>query len=173
MESLVDISLTVSPIIDANDKIIGASKIARDISDRKRAEQTLREQAEIIETVNRLGQTLAAELDLHKLVQAVIDAATDISAARFGSLFYNVLNEKVESHMRCAFSGPYSEVLAQFPMPRTMDIFAPGFKREGTVLTRGCEEGSALRQELPLLPNAGRPPSCNELFGRTYYFSLR
>jgi PAS domain S-box-containing protein len=35
--ALVDISLTVSPIIEADGTIIGASKIARDISERKRA----------------------------------------------------------------------------------------------------------------------------------------
>jgi PAS domain S-box-containing protein len=35
--TLVDISLTVSPIIEADGTIIGASKIARDISERKRA----------------------------------------------------------------------------------------------------------------------------------------
>ncbi|HLO47037.1 MAG TPA: PAS domain S-box protein, partial [Kamptonema sp.] len=37
----IDISLTVSPIKDATGKIVGASKIARDISDRKRAEAAL------------------------------------------------------------------------------------------------------------------------------------
>ena len=37
--SPVDVSLTVSPIVDANGNIIGISKIARDISARKRAEQ--------------------------------------------------------------------------------------------------------------------------------------
>jgi len=36
--SEVDISLTVSPVRDKSGKVIGASKIARDISDRKRAE---------------------------------------------------------------------------------------------------------------------------------------
>jgi PAS domain S-box-containing protein len=36
--SLVDISLTVSPIVDADGVIVGASKIARDISERRRAE---------------------------------------------------------------------------------------------------------------------------------------
>lgn len=41
-ETLVDISLTVSPIFDAQGKIIGASKIARDISRLKRAEEKLR-----------------------------------------------------------------------------------------------------------------------------------
>ncbi|MCV3739513.1 PAS domain S-box protein [Rhizobium sp. TRM96647] len=35
--TLIDISLTISPIRDSEGKIIGASKIARDISERKRA----------------------------------------------------------------------------------------------------------------------------------------
>jgi PAS domain S-box-containing protein len=39
----LDISLTVSPVRDANGKIIGASKIARDITERKRIERALRE----------------------------------------------------------------------------------------------------------------------------------
>ena len=37
------ISLTVSPIIDARERIVGASKIARDITERKRSEEALRE----------------------------------------------------------------------------------------------------------------------------------
>ena len=37
--SLVDISLTVSPLKDADGRIIGASKIARDITERKRAQE--------------------------------------------------------------------------------------------------------------------------------------
>ena len=40
---LIDISLTVSPIRDGEGRIIGASKIARDITDRKRIERELRE----------------------------------------------------------------------------------------------------------------------------------
>jgi two-component system CheB/CheR fusion protein len=40
---LLDISLTVSPLFDGQGGIAGASKIARDISERKRAEQALRD----------------------------------------------------------------------------------------------------------------------------------
>jgi PAS domain S-box-containing protein len=40
--SLVDISLTISPIRNAAGKVIGASKIARDITERKRADDALR-----------------------------------------------------------------------------------------------------------------------------------
>ncbi|WP_051195810.1 PAS domain-containing sensor histidine kinase [Meiothermus rufus] len=42
----IDISLTVSPVRDASGRIIGASKVARDITERKRAEQALRESEE-------------------------------------------------------------------------------------------------------------------------------
>lgn len=39
----VDISLTISPVRDGAGRVIGASKIARDITERKRAERALRE----------------------------------------------------------------------------------------------------------------------------------
>ena len=39
--SLLDISLTVSPVRDGSGRIVGASKIARDITDRKEAERKL------------------------------------------------------------------------------------------------------------------------------------
>jgi PAS domain S-box-containing protein len=40
--SLIDVSLTVSPVKDAQNKVIGASKIARDISERRRSEEQIR-----------------------------------------------------------------------------------------------------------------------------------
>lgn len=40
---LIDVSLTVSPIFDSRGRIIGASKISRDISQQKRVEQALRD----------------------------------------------------------------------------------------------------------------------------------
>jgi PAS domain S-box-containing protein len=52
--SPLDISLTVSPVRDAKGKIVGASKIARDISDRRAAEAKLRE------SQRRLEELLAA-----------------------------------------------------------------------------------------------------------------
>jgi PAS domain S-box-containing protein len=39
----INISLTVSPVRDGAGRVVGASKIARDITDRKRAEEALRE----------------------------------------------------------------------------------------------------------------------------------
>jgi PAS domain S-box-containing protein len=42
----IDVSVTISPISDATGKIVGASKIARDITARKQAEEVLRESEE-------------------------------------------------------------------------------------------------------------------------------
>jgi PAS domain S-box-containing protein len=57
--SEVHISLTVSPIIDGHGNVIGASKIARDISEEKRAEQALRQALEFQEAVvSNMGEGL-------------------------------------------------------------------------------------------------------------------
>ena len=41
--TLVEVSLTVSPVRDAAGRVVGASKIARDITERRRAERVARE----------------------------------------------------------------------------------------------------------------------------------
>ena len=47
--SLIDISVTISPLRDAEGNIVGASKVARDISEQKRAEEELRIAATVFE----------------------------------------------------------------------------------------------------------------------------
>ena len=60
--SLIEVSLTVSPIRDERGRVIGASKILRDISDRKRIEQSLL-QAEKIAATGRMAATIAHEIN--------------------------------------------------------------------------------------------------------------
>jgi PAS domain S-box-containing protein len=59
---LIDVSLTISPIRGANGRIIGTSKILRDISGRKRMEQSLL-QAEKIAATGRMAATIAHEIN--------------------------------------------------------------------------------------------------------------
>lgn len=51
--SLVDVSLTISPLRDVSGAVVGASKIMRDISERKRAEQALRRSNIELEQINK------------------------------------------------------------------------------------------------------------------------
>ncbi|HEX5733236.1 MAG TPA: ATP-binding protein [Blastocatellia bacterium] len=104
-----------------------------EIGARKSIEDSLREQTEIIETINRVGQTLSAELDLKKLVQALTDAATELTGARFGSFFYNVLDSRGASYMLYTLSGVPIEHFVHFPMPRATDMFGPTFRGEGVI----------------------------------------
>jgi PAS domain S-box-containing protein len=59
---LLNVSLTVSPMRDETGKITGASKILRDISNRKRIEQSLL-QAEKIAAAGRMAATIAHEIN--------------------------------------------------------------------------------------------------------------
>ena len=106
------------------------------------------------ETLNRIGRTLASELDLERLLQAVTDAATEVSGAQFGAFFYNRTNEAGESYMLYTLSGVPRDAFAKFPMPRNTAVFAPTFSGEGIVrsddITRDPRYGrNAPRRGMP------------------------
>jgi PAS domain S-box-containing protein len=91
--SLLDISLTISPVKDSRGRIVGASKVARDISDRKRAEEALRGkeaqlEAELDDT--KMLQGISAEMIHHNnvktLYEKIMDAAVAIMRSDFASM---------------------------------------------------------------------------------------
>lgn len=131
---LVDISLTISPVRQEDGSVIGASKIARDITDRKRAEALLLRHAERLETLNRISRIISRDLDLERIVQEVTDIATELTGARFGAFFYNVLDGNGASYLLYTLSGAPREAFEGFGMPRNTDVFRPTF--EGTAVVR-------------------------------------
>jgi len=69
---LFQVSVTISPIIDHSGKVIGASKIARDISDKKRVEQLLI-QSEKLAATGRMAAAIAHEINnpLESLINVI------------------------------------------------------------------------------------------------------
>jgi len=65
------ISLTVSPIRNDAGTVIGASKIARDISDRKRAEEKADQEHHRTAFVAQMAETLPKYLDYRKTLKAI------------------------------------------------------------------------------------------------------
>ncbi|MBC8106874.1 MAG: PAS domain S-box protein [Anaerolineae bacterium] len=127
----LDIWLTISPIKDASGRVVGASKIARDITSRRRMEATLREDGRVLETLNRTGTVIASQLNLDALVQSVTDAATQLSGARFGAFFYNVTDQHGESFLLYSLSGAPREAFEKFGLPRNTPIFDTTFRGLG------------------------------------------
>jgi signal transduction histidine kinase/PAS domain-containing protein/ActR/RegA family two-component response regulator len=104
-----------------------------DITERRRAEDALREETRVLEILNSTGVTLSSQLDLQTLLQTITDAATELSGAKLGAFFYNVADENGEAFMLYALSGAPRQAFDKFGHPRATPIFAPTFRGEGIV----------------------------------------
>lgn len=128
------ISLTVSPIRDEAGVVVGASKIARDITERTRLMAEAKEHADNTAKIGEVGAVVASTLDREIVVQKVTDIATELTQAEFGAFFYNVTDHSAgDAYMLYALSGVSREAFAGFPQPRATAVFAPTFHGEGVV----------------------------------------
>jgi PAS domain S-box-containing protein len=121
------------PLFGSDGKIRGAVAAFVDIGERKRAEDALREESRTLETLNRTGTALVAELDLERLVQMITDAAVEVIGAQFGAFFYRVLDEAGDNMMLYTLSGAARSDFEHFGIPRQTELFHSTFSGEGIV----------------------------------------
>ena len=107
--------------------------VSFDITELKSAQEALVAESQALEILNRTGAATAAELDIGRLVQTVIDAGVDLTRAQFGAFFYNVIDTQGERYALYAISGVDKTEFAKFPMPRNTHVFAPTFEGRGTL----------------------------------------
>jgi PAS domain S-box-containing protein len=123
---IIDVSLTFSPVLDESGRIVGASKVARDITERKKAEEerTLllareQEARHTAELLNRVAPRLLAELNLERLVQTITETATTLVAAEVGVFIGNSVRPNESG-------SPYT--VAGMAQQEFDDFLEPGFK---------------------------------------------
>jgi PAS domain S-box-containing protein len=99
----VDASVTVSPIRDAAGRVIGASRIARDISERKKAEAELAAWHHDLETrvakrteeLNRAYEILQVEVEERKRLESEIARAIEREQLRLGQELHDGLGQEL------------------------------------------------------------------------------
>ncbi|MDB6126023.1 MAG: multi-sensor signal transduction histidine kinase [Pedosphaera sp.] len=87
------------------------------ITELKEAEEALREETRALETLNRIGTSLTAELDINKLVEVVTEAGREVTGAKFGAFSYKHANGNGEHFMLHTTAGAPREMIARLPMP--------------------------------------------------------
>ena len=89
----IDVSVTISPIRDSTGQIVGASKVARDITERKRAEETLRRTNRELRAVSDCNQVLVRAEDENKLLQDICRIVCEKAGYRMAWVGYAVQDE--------------------------------------------------------------------------------
>jgi len=91
--TLLHVSLTISPVRDPSGKIIGASKIARDVTDRRRAEEAIQAlnaqltaDLSALERMQQLSTRLVQAGDYRVLLREIVEASVEIAQAEAGSI---------------------------------------------------------------------------------------
>ncbi|MFN0256487.1 sensor histidine kinase [Pedobacter ureilyticus] len=78
------LSITVSPIMDAEGNVIGASKIARDISEQLAAKQATVRYTERLEAINLVINAISREVDTSHILQRVTQLTIHLLGAEVG-----------------------------------------------------------------------------------------
>jgi PAS domain S-box-containing protein len=128
----VSISLSISPIRGPDGTVIGASKIARDISESARLRAVASDYASTTQKLADVGARVASTLERDAVVQTVTDTATDLTQAEFGAFCYNVRDaESGNADLLYTLSGAPKEAFAHFAHLRATEVFAPTFNGDG------------------------------------------
>ncbi len=113
-----------------------------EVTERRRTEDALRR-------TQTLGRVVSAELNLEKVVQAVTDAATELTRAEFGALAYELTRETGLTETRIATSGPLMNTITVEDFPDTTVLLEPILRTEGVVRIPDVRVNPEYRRNLP------------------------
>ena len=146
--------------------VVGASKIARDISERSRLLAAAREHATNTEKLGEVGAVVASTLERETIVQKVTDIATELTHAEFGAFFYNVTDpESGDAYMLYTLSGVPRGRVREFSCSPRDGRICPDVSRRRTGPAGRRDGGSALRKERTVFRDAAGTLAGPELPG--------
>lgn len=116
------------------------------ITELKGAEEALREETRMLETINRFGTLLAGQLDFTKLVAAITDAGKQVTGAKYGAFFYK-RSESVDEEMSLYVTpGATRQTFEELPVPRHRSGTQPMEAERDAIRINDLLEGRDLRK---------------------------
>ena len=91
--SIIEVSLTLSPIKDASGEVIGISGISRDISEKKRVEKELIRRNQEISRLFFISSAMRSTLELDRLLRMVLTAVTMSDGMGFNRAILFLIDE--------------------------------------------------------------------------------
>jgi two-component system sensor kinase FixL len=140
----VDISLTVSPLFNQSGKVVGASKVARDITERKLAEQALRETAARLRTLTETAVDGVILIDARGVVLMFNPACEKL----FGYSSDAVIGENVKMLMPQPYRHQHDRYIANYRDTRDPKIIGIGrevigLRKDGSTFPMDLSVGEA------------------------------
>ncbi|HEX4367240.1 MAG TPA: PAS domain S-box protein [Rhodopila sp.] len=96
--AIIDVAITVSPVHDGSGRLLGASKVARDITGAKRAEAALREREAHLQSVLDTVPDAMVVIDPHGVIQSFSQTA--------GRMFGYAASEVIGKNVRILMPDP-------------------------------------------------------------------
>jgi len=122
-----------SKIQSVKNRIVGRVWSYRDITDRRRTEDALKDERQVLEILNLTGTAMASTLDLQTLIQTVTDAATKLSGAELGAFFYNAAEKSDDACRLYASAGALREDIQEISLPLVAPLFGPNSSGRETI----------------------------------------
>ncbi len=142
---MLDVSLTISPVKDSQGRVIGASKIARDITAQKRAEQTLRENEQRLRALTDAleAQVRARTMELERRNREVLHQSQKL---RELSHRLNRIQDDERRHIARELHDSAGQILAALGM--NLATVVRNAKLDAPELARLAEESEQMVREL-------------------------
>lgn len=131
----IDISVTISPLRDSTGTVIGASKVARDVTARKQAETDL-------QLVHDMSMRLAATLDLRVILDETLRTAAAIDGTTMGLLSLHIPDiKRIRIEASMGFDEEFLRSVADGPT--TASVRGLCFQQRRRVIVEDVESDPA------------------------------
>ncbi|OSS40179.1 Chemotaxis protein methyltransferase CheR [Christiangramia flava JLT2011] len=117
----ITVSITVSPLKNHKGEIVGASKVARDITQQVEYQKALEKYNRNLEILNSIGKSISEKNDFKEVLQWIVDTTYRLTNSQLVMFFYEV-KSRHKVHSYAAVSGRSKHFLEDIGVSRFKDI---------------------------------------------------